>query len=620
VAKKNKKSKHSVIGHKIKKKPFPRPAGAYSMQKILQQAVAFYHSGHMPQAEALFRRILQVEPDHVVALHYLGILAYAAGKWEIAAELMKRVLTLKPDFAEAHYNLGNALDELGKQDRAVACYRRAILLRPDYVEAHYNLGLLLQVQGKPDEAAASYRLALSLKPDYVEAHNNLGIALKDQGKLSEAINSFRQALTLRPDYAEAHSNLLFFMTYLPGRSSAHYLEEARLFGRQATAKVRARFSDWICSLTSERLRIGLISDDLRKHPVGYFLENMLAHIDTKRIELIAYPITHKMDELTDRIHPHFFAWKPLQDMSDETVSRLIHNDGVHILLDLSGHTSHNRLSVFAWKPAPVQASWLGYFASTGMAEMDYLIADPVSIPETCQANFTEKIWYLPETRICFSQPASDDELPVTPLTAASNGYITFGCFQNLAKLNDVVLAVWGRILHKLPQARLRLQNPQNSSATMRAQLQQRLDQHGIASERVTLEKPVSRMDYLAAHANIDIILDTFPFSGCTTTCEALWMGVPTVTLAGETMVSRQGASLLTCSGLSDWIALDEEDYITKAVVHASDMEKLARLRSNLRQQVLASPLFDGRKFATNFETAMWEMWQQFRENQEAGIG
>lgn len=611
----NKKFKRSTGYKKKKKKQLSSPSSASSLNSILRQALTLHQTGCLPQAEALYRQILQEDPHHITALHYLGILAYEAGKWEIAVELMRRVVFLKPDFPEAHYNLGNALDDSGKPDEAAASYVRAITLKPDYVEAHYNLGLLLQGHGKPDEAADSYRRALALKPDYVEAHNNLGITLKDLGQLDEAIACFRRALVLRSDYLEAHSNLLFCLDYLPGQSAFLYLEEARLYGSKAAAKAGdRRFSDWICSSTPERLRVGMVSDDLRNHPVGYFLENLVTNIDPKQIELIAYPIRNYSDELTNRIRSRFIAWKPLQGMEDAAASSLIHDDGVHILIDLSGHTSHNRLPVFAWKPAPVQASWLGYFASTGLAEMDYLLADPVSVPESCREQFTEKVWYLPETRLCFSPPLSEKELAPSPLPALRNGCLTFGCFQNLAKLNDQLLAVWGKIFQLMPQAKLRLQAPLFSSSRIREQLQQRLTRCGIAPERVTFEKLVPRLDYLAAHAHIDIILDTFPFPGGTTTCEALWMGVPTVTLAGKTLLSRQGASLLSCAGLHDWIAKDLDDYIATAAAHAADLEKLAHLRAGLRRQVLASPLFDGPRFARNFETALWGMWRRFEES------
>jgi protein O-GlcNAc transferase len=570
--------------------------------------IVFLVQGKMEEAVNAFRQALTLKPDYVGARNNLGNALLILGDVEEAVANYRRVLTLKPDYVETHYNLGNALDDLGEADEAAACYRKALSLKPDYVEAHYNLGLLLQGQGKPDEAAACYYQALSLRPDYVEAYNNLGIALKDQGRVEEAITSFRKALILKPDYTEAQSNLLFCLTYLPCQDVSKYLDEARHYGRIAAAKVRSRFSDWLCSPVPERLCVGLVSDDFRNHPVGYFLENLLTNIDPNQIELKAYPVRPRSDELTTRIRSRFAAWKPLAGLADEAAARLIRNDGIHILLDLSGHTSHNRLPVFAWKPAPVQASWLGYFASTGLGEMDYIIADRVSVPQSLQEHFTEKVWYLPETRLCFTPPVVEKNLAITPLPAFHNGCITYGCFQNLAKLNDEVLTVWGRIFQLLPNARLRLQTPLFSSTVILEQLQQKLTRNGITPERVLFENQVPRADYLASHEHIDIILDTFPFPGGTTTCEALWMGVPTVTIAGNTMLSRQGASLLACAGLRDWIANNEADYVAKAVAHSADLEKLSRLRAGLRQQVLASPLFDGPGFSRNFEAALWGMW------------
>jgi protein O-GlcNAc transferase len=564
--------------------------------------------GKVEEAIAIYRRALTVRPDHIDVLNNLGNALQGLGKLEEAVDSYRRLLSLEPDFAGGIFNLANVLQELGRLDEAVDGYQQALALRPDFVEAYNNLGMTLHAQGNFEEAIASYRRALALKPDFVEAHSNLGNALLAQGNLNGATSSCLQAFALKPDYLGAHSNLLLYMNYLPGQSPSHYLAEARHFGRKATARVRAPFTDWICPPHPERLRVGMVSGDFRNHPVGYFLENILANIDPKQIELIAYPTNRGEDALTARLRSRFVAWKPLAGLHDEAAARLIHDDGVHVLLDLSGHTRANRLPVVAWKPAPVQATWLGYFASTGMAEMDYLIADSVSVPESHQVHFTEKIWYLPETRVCFSPPGVPEELPITPLPALQNGYVTFGCFQNLAKLNDKVLEVWGRIFHILPQSRLRLQNRLLSSREVREQMLQRLQRAGITAERVLLEKQLPRIDYLNAHAHIDLILDTFPFSGLTTTCEALWMGVPTMTLAGNTMVSRQGASLLSCAGLTDWIVNDEDDYVAKAQALVSDLQKLTRLRAGLREQLLSSPLFDGPRFARNFATALWGMW------------
>jgi predicted O-linked N-acetylglucosamine transferase (SPINDLY family) len=300
-------------------------------------------------------------------------------------------------------------------------------------------------------------------------------------------------------------------------------------------------------------------------------------------------------------------------LSDEAAARLIHSDEVHILLDLSGYTRYNRLPVFAWKPAPVQVSWLGYFATTGVAEMDYLLADEVGVPEAQRQQFTETVWYLPDTRLCFTAPKAD--LAVSPLPALSNDLITFGCFQNLTKLGDEVLATWGIIFAVLPKARLRMQCKQLREPLQVKKLLQRLQRFGIDPARVVTHGSANREAYLAAHAEVGLILDTFPYPGGTTTCEALWMGVPTLTLAGNNLLARQGASLLTAAGLEEWVAKNKEEYIANAIALASNRPKLSALRAGLRQQVLESPLFDAQRFARNFEDAVWEMWQGYQTEQ-----
>jgi protein O-GlcNAc transferase len=571
-------------------------------------------NGQLDAAVASYRRVLEIKPDYAEAHTTLGVALRELGQIDGAVASYRRALEIKPDLAEAHSNLGIALQALGQLEDAVASYRRALELKPDFAEAYSNLGIALKDLGQLDNAVTSYHQALKIKPDFVEAHNNMGLALQELGQLDDAIASYRRALEIQPRFIDALDNLLFALNYTASHTPAYYLEQARQYGRIVAGKVVARFSAWQCAARPERLRVGLVSGDLRNHVVGFFLEELLAHIDPARIELIAYPTQHKEDELTARIRPYFSAWKSLVGFSDEAAARLIHADGMHVLLDVSGHTAHNRLPVFAWKPAPVQASWLGYFATTGVAEMDYLLADEVGVPEAQQDQFTESVWYLPDTRLCFTAPGVD--LPVAPLPALSNGRITFGCFQNLAKLGDGVLAAWGEIFAALPNAKLRVQCKQLGEPAQVEQLLQRLQRYGIDPARVMTHGSAHREAYLAVHAEVDMILDTFPYPGGTTTCEALWMGVPTLTLAGDSLLARQGASLLTAAGLEEWVATSKEEYIAKAIALASDEPKLATLRAGLRRQVLASPLFDAPRFARNFEDALWGMWQNYQAQQE----
>jgi predicted O-linked N-acetylglucosamine transferase (SPINDLY family) len=573
--------------------------------------------GQLKEAAASYRRALAINPKSAGIHNNLGNVLRELGKFDDALESCHRALAISPDFADAHYNLGNILNDLKRPDEAAASYRRALAIKPDLPEVHINLGNVLKSLGHFSDAEASYRRALEITPDSPEIVSNLGNVLQAVGQFDAASEKYNQALEIRPGYVEAHSSLLFSLNSTRTHAKSSCLEVARQYGRLVAWKANRRFSEWPCERDPGRLRVGLVSGDFRDHPVGHFLESTLAQLDPSRIELIAYPTVHQEDELTARIKPRFAAWKPLVGLSDEAAARIIHADGVHVLLDLSGHTSPNRLPVFAWKPAPVQCSWLGYFATTGVAEMDYLLADETGVSESHREDFTEAIWYLPDTRLCFTPPEYD--LAVSPLPALKNGCVTFGCFQNLAKVGDKVLSAWGKILTALPSARLRLQSKHLDNPKVQAALRLGLQQSGIDPSRVVMHGGAPREAYLGAHAEVDVILDTFPYTGGTTTCEALWMGVPIVTLAGDTLLSRQGASLLTAAGLRDWIGTDESDYVAKAIALAGDLPRLAGLRAGLRAQALASPVFDASRFARNFEAALWGMWQDRQGNEQADI-
>lgn len=548
-------------------------------------------------------------PDDPEVQNNLGVMLQHKARFAEAEGCFGRALELKPDFAGALCNLGNLLRIQGRLGESEGAFLRAIKLGKNAV-IYNNLGTTLLEQGRILDAESSFRQAIKVDAGFALAHTNLGVSLRVQGRLEEAISSQRQALKHDPGCTEKHSNLLFTLNYTSSSPEHSHLELARRYGRLVQKKAGQPINKWNCSAQPERLRVGLVSGDLYNHPVGFFLESLLHEFHSERVELIAYPTNPKNDHLTARIKPQFTAWKPLFGLSDEAAARLIQADGIHVLLDLSGHTSHNRLPMFAWKPAPVQASWLGYFATTGVEAIDYFLADEMGVPESQRQNFSEALWYLPDTRLCFSEPESD--LPVASTPALEKGHITFGCFQKLTKVGDEVLQAWSAILAALPAARLRWQCGQFGDPAVVAQLFKRLQQVGIDPARVSLQGSMPRANYLAAHAEVDLILDSFPFPGGTTTCEALWMGVPTVTLAGNTLLSRQGASLLSAAGLNDWVANNLEEYVAKAIALASDLPALAALRAGLRQQILASPLFDAECFVRNFEAALWGMWQTKR--------
>ncbi|HEX8956076.1 MAG TPA: peptide-binding protein, partial [Burkholderiaceae bacterium] len=430
--------------------------------------------------------------------------------------------------------------------------------------------------------------------------------------LEQAVQSCLGALQSGPGRLDIHSNLLFSCNYLPHESGAALLEHARRYGAAAEKRARPYLSWSNTPDPARQLRIGLVSADLRRHPVGYFLEDVLAALHREHgasLAFHAYANSLQQDELSRRLQAHCAAWHTVFGMSDEQLARLIHGEAIDILIDLSGHTTGTRLPMFAWKPAPLQISWLGYFATTGLAAIDYFVADPWALPPGDEADFSEAVWRLPETRLCLGVP--DCDLAPSPLPALARGHVTFGCCNGASKLGEEVIALWARILHAVPASRLLLKNLQFSDPSRRADMQGRFASRGIAPERLLLEGPSPREEYLRTYERIDIALDPFPYPGGTTTAEALWMGVPVLTLSGRRFLARQGVGLLANAGLPGWIAADAEDYLAKAIAAAADLPALARLRAGLRAQVLASPLFDAPRFAGHFETMLREMWRDW---------
>lgn len=575
----------------------------------IETGLALLQQGRLAEAAAVYRQILAVRPDHADALHLLGLVAYHEGNYEAAVDLMTTALTHHT--SEIFYgNLGNAFAAQGKRAAAIECFRQAIALKADYIQAHNNLGNLMREQGDAADAAHCFRTVIALQPEYAEAHNNLANVLVDLGELDAAIDAYRRAIELKPDLLEARSNLLFILSYRDDLSQADYHVEAIAFGRAAAAKARP-WRDWRVSLDADAhrgpLRVGLVSGDLKTHPTGHFLESILAHVDRGRIEFVAYPTRRAEDALTARIKPYFSAWTPLASMSDEQAASRIRDDRIDLLLDLSGHMNFNRLSLFAWRPAPVQASWLGYFASTGLAAMDYLLGDRHVLPPGEQAYYTERLRRLPDSYLCFTPPAERVDIGPPPL--ASQGHVTFGCFNHLMKMNDGVVDVWARILQAVPRSRLFLKAKQLDDARTRETTLARFAARGVEPSRLTLEGRSPRAEYLAAYNRIDIALSPFPYPGGTTSVEGLWMGTPVLCRRGDRFLSNICASMLHSAGLRDWIAENNDDYVAKAVAFAADEPYLAGLRRSLRAALLASPLCDAARYARHLEDALHAMWR-----------
>jgi len=564
-------------------------------------------SGNHGESLKVMERVARLAPgDPMVLTNLANNLAFV-GRMSDAEAVFRKAISLRPNHAEARFGLGTILSAQDRLEEAETCFRSAIAIDPGHIRSLTALGGVLTVMGKLAAAQDAVNAALRLAPDNADAIQQLALIRFTIGEIDAAMELFRVNLAKRPQDLSFHSNALLAMQYLPSADPRNELERAVDFGRVSDSVARP-FSRWGCAVPPEVLRVGVVSGDLRSHPVGYFLEGVCANLDRRRIVLTAFSSSHIEDDTSARLRRYFADWISIASLADEEAARRIHGKSLHVLVDLAGHTALNRLALFAWRPAPVQVSWLGYVGTTGLGAIDYLLADPVTLPVSQEPWYVEKIRRLPDTRFCFTAPA--DALPVAPLPALARGHVTFACFNNLSKLNDRVLALWHRVLAACPGSELKLMARQLSDPTVQHQMMDRLARLGFDPSRVGLSGSVPRTEYLRAYHGVDIALDPFPFTGGTTTAEALWMGVPVITLEGTRLVERQGVGLLSAAGLQEWIAKDEDAYVELAFRAASDLNRLAMLREGLRQKVEASPAFDGRIFAEHLTDALWAMWNE----------
>jgi predicted O-linked N-acetylglucosamine transferase (SPINDLY family) len=549
-----------------------------------------------------------------VAASNIGTIYRTQRSFVLAEKYYQQSLEADPGNSVTYNNLGVLHRDTNRVTESEQAFRKALELNPGYAEAYGNLGALLSDENRHLEAIEACERGVSLNPGSLVARFNLGCALNKIGRSEQAIECYKEALKINPAHLESLTNLLFALNFVARAPPAETLQYAKWFGRVARENARP-YQSWNVENPAIKLRIGLVSGDMLDHPVGFFLEQVVSELNPARFELYGYMTCDRSSALTARIRPRFAAWRMVQYATDVELGKQIWDDGIHILIDLAGHTGFNRAAMFAHRPAPVQVSWLGYFATTGVAEMDYFLADPISVPTKHEHHFTEKIWRLPETRLCFTPPHGAPAVQDTP--AIRNHFVTFGCFQDLTKITEPVLAAWSTIMQTLSTARLRLQTGRFSNLAVRDAFMQRLSAAGIETARVEVYGGAPRNSYLDSYAAVDILLDTFPFPGGTTTAEALYMGVPTVTIMGDRLIARQGAGMLLSVGLDDWIARDPGEYITLALQKGADIESLQALRMSLRARTLISPLFDGRRFATHFEAAMEGMWQAWLDTSYA---
>ncbi len=557
---------------------------------------ALFSQARNREAGVPLHRAVELAPANADARYLLGAVLLAEHDMAGAIQHLGEAARRQPDLVVAQRDLARALFETGQADEAEIVLRTAMVAAPLAADLHLFLGNVLLGSRRETEAIASYRAALAIDPANTSARSSLVPALLATGNVEDAATVARSALAAEPGLLTARSNLLLALSADGACTPQAYLAEAMQFERYcqpASRPLAARPS-------GGPLRVGFVSGDLRRHPVGYFLAPLLAHRDKSAVSFIAYNNHPRRDALTETLRQGFDLWREAWGLDDDALLAAIRSDRVDVLVDLSGHTPGNRLSVFARRAATIQVSWLGYWASTGLSAMDYFIADETAMAGDHAADFVEKVCRLPVSRLCFGAPDDTSLILPGPLPALRNRSFTFASFQRAAKIDDASLHLWARVLAAVPGARLRLQTAYFGVAEQRAGFQVRLRAHGIDPERVDFFGESPRIAYLAAHAEVDVILDTIVHTGATTTCEALWMGVPTLTLRGDRLLARQGASLLAAAGLTDWIADDEDAFVTRAREVAADLPALADLRAGLRTRVVGSPLMNGRRFARDF--------------------
>ncbi|MDD2763133.1 MAG: tetratricopeptide repeat protein [Opitutaceae bacterium] len=614
------------------------------LQQLLQQAVTHHRAGRLAEAEILYRQARAAAPRHFDVLHLSGTLAYQQGRTQDGVDLLTRALRLdprsavcrmrlglalvaagslpeaekhlrtvvqkKPDFAEAWDNLAYCLKAQDRLPEALECHQQAVALKPDHALSWYNYGLTLSLMGHSAEALHCHERALAADPGYALARFGRAQALQQCSRIAEAIEEYGRFLDLEPDHHQARSYRLFALQYLDGPSREQIFAEHVAFGRAIGSPPAPDLPN--PAESGRRLRVAILSPDLRSHSCAFFIEPLLQHLDRTQFELLLYLDHIREDAISARLRGLAGVWRNFIGQPDPDVERTIRADQPDILIDLAGHTGMNcRLPLYARRLAPVQITYLGYPDTTGLPAMDYRLTDAIADPVGDADRFaTEQLVRFAPTAWTYLPMAGTPEPNPPPCLAGAP--VTFGCCNNLAKINATTLRLWAGVLQAAPDSRLVLKGRGLGDPAVREHYLAPFQALGLAAGRIELlERTVDTRDHLAVYHRIDIALDTFPYHGTTTTCEALWMGVPVVTLRGDRHVARVSASLLTAVGHPEWIAATADEYTRIAAHLGADRPRLAALRAGLRDEMRRSPLLDHPGQAARFGAALRACWHNW---------
>lgn len=546
-------------------------------------------------------------PGRAGSFHYeFGVALHKTNRFQEALDQYDKALAMGCNTAALHCNRGVIYKDFRRGGDSVMAFYTAVQLEPTNVSYLNNLGAAAFELGLNSEALECFEQAVAKNPNLPTARNNMGNLLKDRARGMDALPHYKKSMELSPNDRDPQNNYLLCHMYIPDMDPKVVFEEHRKWGISTAKKNPASFKFKPRAIDA-KIRVGFLSADLCHHPVAHFIEPIFRGYDREHFEFLAYGDQRKSDEFSARFATQVDLWRETSSYNERDLAKLIYDDRVDILFELAGHTAYNRLGVFALKPAPVQVSYLGYPGTTGLPTIDFRITDAFADPQgTTEHLHTEKLIRVPECAWCFEPDAAAPE--VEPLPAIKNGFVTFGCFNNMAKLNANLFETWAEILLQVPGSHLRLKARTLTDDGVRKELKSYFTERGIEDGRLDFfghTKNIS--DHLASYHSVDIALDSFPYHGTTTTCEAMWMGCPVVTRAGKTHVSRVGVSLLNAVGLQEFIAESREAYIEKAVALASQTDRLQELRAGMRERLRASVLMDEKRFVAGFDQAILEI-------------